>query len=276
MREGKPSFTAAIVAAARAVAPSRRDPHASDLVAGPLRGIVRAIAERPRLREVARRASLGLVDHIALRTAAIDAEVERAAGEGIAQLVLLGAGLDARAWRLAGPGVAVFEVDHPDTQRSKQERAPTIGAPTYVPVRFGEERVADALADAGHDAGAPTFWIWEGVTMYLPRAAVADTLTQVAERSAPGSRLAVTYVTGHGPTFAPGLERVVQTSFRVLGEGLDAHYRPEEFAALLSEHGFEVTSDRGSAGWSREWGGDPRWAGALLAAERLCIAETNS
>ncbi len=276
MREGKPSFTAAIVAAARAIAPGRRDPHASELVSGPLQGIVRAVADRPRLREVARRASLGLVDHIALRTAAIDAEVERALAEGIGQLVLLGAGLDARAWRLAGPEVKVFEVDHPDTQRFKQGRAPTIGAPTYVPVRFGEERVADALAEADHDPGRPTFWIWEGVTMYLPRAAVADTLAQVSERSAAGSRLAMTYVTDHGPAFAPALEKVVQASFRALGEGLDARYRPEELAALLAEHGFTVTSDRGSNEWSQEWGGDPRWAGVLLGAERLCVADKSA
>ena len=52
MREGKPSLTAAIVAAARAIAPRRRDPHAGDLIDGPLQGVVRAVAERPALREV--------------------------------------------------------------------------------------------------------------------------------------------------------------------------------------------------------------------------------
>ena len=271
MREGKPSLTAAIVAAARAIAPRRRDPHAGDLIDGPLQGVVRA-AERPALREVCRRASLGLVDHIALRTAAIDGELERAVSDGITQVVLLGAGLDSRAWRLAGPEVRVFEVDHPDTQRFKRSRAPSIGAPTYVPVRFGEERVADALEAAGHDAATRTFWIWEGVTMYLPRAAVADTLEQVAERSAGGSRLAVTYVTDHGGSIAPALERVVQTGFRALGEGLEATYRPSQFASLLDEHGFSEDSDRGSDEWSQEWGGNPRWAGVLLGGERLCVA----
>lgn len=272
MREGRPSFTAAIVAAARALSPTRRDPHASDLIDGPLQGVVRAVADRPALREVCRRASLGLVDHIALRTAAIDAEVEQAAAAGIPQLVLLGAGLDARNWRLDGPK-RVFEVDHPDTQRFKKSRAPSIGAPVYVPVRFGEERVADALGAAGHDAEAPTLWVWEGVTMYLPREAVADTLQQIAERSAPGSRLAVTYVTHHGPSFAPALERVVEPAFRVLGEQLEATYRPDELAVLMDEHGFDVASDRGSDEWSQEGGGDPRWAGVLLGGERLCAAD---
>ena len=272
MREGKPSLTAAIVAAARAIAPRRRDPHASNLIDGPLQGVVRAVAERPRLREVCRRASLGLVDHIALRTAAIDAELEAAIADGITQVVLLGAGLDARAWRSTGPEVRVFEVDHPDTQRFKRSRAPSIGAPTYVPVRFGQERVADALENAGHDADARSFWIWEGVTMYLPRAAVTDTLAQVAERSAAGSRLAVTYVTDHGPPI-PALERVVQTGFRALGEGLEATYRPHEMAALMDTQGFSVLSDRGSDEWSQDWGGDPRWAGVLLGGERLCVAE---
>ena len=269
MREGRPSFTATVVAAARGLAPTRRDPHARDLVTGPLGALIRVIADRPSLREAARWATLGLVDHIALRTAAIDAEVERAEAEGIEQMVILGAGLDARAWRLAGPEVRVFEVDHPDTQGYKRSRAPTIGAPTYVAVRFGEERLADRLAEAGHDATRPTLWIWEGVTMYLPRAAVADTAEQIAERSAPGSRLAVTYVTGHGSE--PRLEGLVQLGFRVLGEALDAHYRPEEMAELLGEQGFTVLRDGSSREWPRDWGGDPRWA-RVFASERLCVA----
>ena len=87
---------------------------------------------------------------------------------------MLGAGLDARAWRLA-LGVPFFEVDHPDTQRRKAQRAPTEGAPRYVAVDFATTRVADALEAAGHDATVPTAWVWEGVTMYLPDVAVRDT-----------------------------------------------------------------------------------------------------
>ena len=47
-----------------------------------------------------------------------------ASGIQLDQLVILGAGFDSRAWRLPHlETTIVFEVDHPDTQTVKRERA---------------------------------------------------------------------------------------------------------------------------------------------------------
>src|ERR1700733_11060515 len=124
MREGKPSFTAAAVAAARGIA--RVDPVAASLVEGPLSLLMRAGRSGRASAAVINAAALGLVDHVEMRTRAIDEALCQAVKAGVHQLVILGAGLDARAWRM--PELAethVFEVDHPSTQAYKRGRVGT-------------------------------------------------------------------------------------------------------------------------------------------------------
>ena len=88
----------------------------------------------------------GMVDHVCLRTAAIDAAVVRAVEAGCRQLVILGAGLDGRAWRLnALREVDVYEVDHPDTQAEKRRRVDGLmqaaSSVSFVPVDFARDRL---------------------------------------------------------------------------------------------------------------------------------------
>src|ERR1019366_6073661 len=169
MREGKPSFTAAAVAAARGIA--RVDPLAMALVGGPLSFVMRVGRVGKAPAAVVNLATLGLVDHIEMRTLAIDAALREATEAGVRQLVVLGAGLDARAWRMPElAGTHVFEVDHPSTQAYKRarvgERSPAAKDVTFVAVDFAKDSLLDAMQGAGHDATAPTFWLWEGVTPY--------------------------------------------------------------------------------------------------------------
>src|SRR5262249_29257435 len=128
------------------------------------------------------------------RTVAIDDAVAEHAAP---QVVILGAGLDGRAWRMeALAGAYVCEVDQPASQRDKRDRAaalPADRAPRFAPVDFGRDRLADALAAAGHDAAVPTTWVWEGVVPYLTSAEVEATTAGIAALSAPGSRLIVNY-----------------------------------------------------------------------------------
>ncbi len=81
--------------------------------------------------------------------------------------MILGAGLDAFAWRQSG-NVRVFEVDHPDTQAWKKQRAVTVGLRSppqlvWVPVDFERQRVGSALAAAGLDGTSGVFVSWLGV-----------------------------------------------------------------------------------------------------------------
>jgi methyltransferase (TIGR00027 family) len=119
--------------------------------------------------------------------------------------VVLGAGFDTRAYRLHEllSGVQVFEVDRPATQERKrrriQELTPgVIGALpsnlTYAPFDFRHEKPGDALVRSGYDAAVKTYFIWEGVTMYLPEDVIRETFTWIAGHAASGSGVVFDYV----------------------------------------------------------------------------------
>jgi methyltransferase (TIGR00027 family) len=273
MREGRPSFTAAAVAAARGIA--RVDPLAIGLVDGPLAALVRAGRTGRAPAAAINVATLGLVDHIEMRTRAIDAAVREAVEAGLRQLVVLGAGLDARAWRM--PELAethLFEVDHPSTQEYKRARVGGRAASAkdvrFVAVDFARDSLADALSRAGHDADAPTFWLWEGVTPYLPLDAIRATLAAAASRSAPGSRIAVTYGTPEGSPFGPTAMRAARLAFRVIGEALLGLLTPQAMHAELAAVGFRVVDDTSARQWGERHGGGR--LRLLVVREHLAVA----
>jgi methyltransferase (TIGR00027 family) len=182
------------------------------------------------------------------RTVAIDDAVR---GHASPQAVILGAGLDGRAWRLpelAGKGV--FEVDQPASQQDKRDRAAALTGkpPTFVPVDFRHERLEVALDAAGHRAGEPTTWVWEGVVPYLTEVEVAATVAAVAGCSAPGSRLIVNFqlparTLALGRLVARALTASTGRSSVWKNEPWRSTWTPDAMAALLAQHGFDVTAD---------------------------------
>ena len=156
-------------------------------------------------------------DLVALRTLLIDEALRAAVSRGVKQVVILGAGLDGRAYRLPElAAVRVFEVDHPATQAYKRQRAqalvPLTGDLRYVAVDFERDDLDTMLGAHGHDPSSPTFFVWEGVVLYLTDDAVKATLRTLAARAASGSDLVATYGT---PTRSSPFREVL---FRVWGE----------------------------------------------------------
>lgn len=173
------------------------------------------------------------------RTVAIDAAIRAHAHP---QLVILGAGLDARAWRMAElADVDVTEIDHPASQRDKQGRLgarPSLARThRFQSADLAVSSLGDALESAGHDADSPTTWIWEGVVPYLRRADVERTLVAVAERSARGSTLIVSYQTRSLRA------RAGRLLARHVGEPWHTLLSPGAMAHLLTDAGFGVQTD---------------------------------
>jgi methyltransferase (TIGR00027 family) len=282
VREGKASLTAAAVAFGRGlgVDGSPPDPFAPTLVPGALGAALRSVlgagsATAP-LRAAIRAMSLGMIDHVNLRTAAIDRALVDAVESGIDQLVILGAGLDARAWRMPElTEVDVLEVDHPATQAEKRAHlgtfAPESRSVAFVDVDFERQRLGERLADCDHADGRPTFWIWEGVTPYLQPGAIEATLVDVAARSHAGSVLAMTYAI---PELVPGggpLRSITRLAFRALGEPIRCAMDPADAAARLGAVGFDVVSDTDALEWAALGPGNPTLA-RPFRAERLALA----
>jgi methyltransferase (TIGR00027 family) len=106
--------------------------------------------------------------------------------------------------------------------------------------------MAASLCAAGYDARRPAFWLWEGVTMYLRPDAVAANLAALAALSAPGSRLALTYLSKDG-------ERIPRSLFlALLGEPVRSAYTPAEITDLAGKCGWAATADSGIEDWLRD------------------------
>jgi methyltransferase (TIGR00027 family) len=287
MREDSPSLTALFVAYARAVAdrePELRracqDPIAARILPRPYSTLIR-FAERSRSPERRYRelrvSSLGLVDHVALRSGMIDRGLTRALDAGTRQVVLLGAGLDARAHRLrALRDATVFEVDHPSTQELKLRKA--AGLPVlardlrYAPCDFERVSLSEALLAQGFSPQDPVVWIWEGVTMYLDERAVEGSLGLISQLSASGSQLIASYVTPKLTATAHPSAELGLWALAFLAEPIRSPFKPDDMARRLARHDFEVLDDALPADVAAEFGVEKplRWWG--MPDEHIVIA----
>lgn len=284
MRAGLPSGTSLLVSFARGlgVDDQELDPLAAELLPpwlAHLAGAPSRLGGAAGLyRNAVRATTFGLIDHMVLRTKAIDAHLASALRSGIDQLVILGAGLDARAWRLeALKGATVFEVDHPATQQYKRKRIAERTPPAdirYVAVDFEKERFSEGLQRSGFVADEPSVWIWEGVAMYLPLPAIHETLGQLTSLAAGESELAMTYrVPGVLPFGAFG-RATIPTLFAAAGEPLRATLEPSELVAALAPE-WDVVYDEDARGWQRLTGSIASPARSFLA-ERLALGKRRS
>jgi len=191
------------------------------------------------------------------RTKWIDDEATQALAS-TPQLVLLGAGFDARAYRLpAARRVTTFELDHPETARTKQaalqNKLESLAKVRFVHIDFNKEPLTGALNRAGFKNDQPACFIWEGVTNYLSPEAVDSALRQIA-RAAPGSTLLFTYVHRdvlNQPQRFFGAEKLM-TRLQSYGEPWTFGLHPEEIQTYLATRGLRLVKDLGVAEvWQR-------------------------
>jgi methyltransferase (TIGR00027 family) len=139
------------------------------------------------------------------RTRFIDEALERAVKNGATQVVILGAGFDTRAHRFGEllKHSRVIEVDAAPTQAYKKRRVQEVlrDLPTnltYCAIDFAKDDLMHGLRRVGFKRDEKTFYIWEGVCMYLPESSVRKTLQTIASHSTPGSTLVLDYANALG------------------------------------------------------------------------------
>jgi methyltransferase (TIGR00027 family) len=135
-----------------------------------------------------------------VRTRFIEDALRRAIANGATQVVVLGAGFDTHAYRYPDllQHARVFEVDRAATQELKKLRViEALGGPppnlSYVATDFRHDDLRAALMRNGCGPGQRTFFIFEGVAMYLPEETVRGTLRFVAAHR-PGSSIVFGFV----------------------------------------------------------------------------------
>jgi methyltransferase (TIGR00027 family) len=150
-------------------------------------------------------ATLGLTWMMLIRTRFIDDALVRAVQNGVTKVVILGAGFDTRAHRFREllKDCTVIEVDTAPTQEHKKRRIELVVSDVppnliYLTVDFTNDDLGAALRAAGIGPTEKTFYIWEGVIMYLTEENIRKTLQTIASLSAPGSSVVLDYFSSLG------------------------------------------------------------------------------
>ncbi|MET3133155.1 methyltransferase (TIGR00027 family) [Oxalobacteraceae bacterium GrIS 1.11] len=178
-------------------------------------------------------------------------EWARASQNGCVQYVILGAGLDTYAYRDEGRSskARIFEVDLPATQLWKRAALRTAGIDepatlTYVPVDFGRQTLAGALAASGFRADQPAFFSWLGVTLYLEPEDVLGTLRYIVS-CAKGSAVVFDYAVA--PALLSPMQRMalemVAAKTAASGEPWKSNFEPDALSATLEGLGFGMVDN---------------------------------
>lgn len=203
----------------------------------------------PNIERYADWATDGLRRFVIARHRYIDDALVRALRGRVAQVVVLGAGYDTRAYRFARQlrGRPVFEVDHPATSQRKRriveqhlDELPQTNI-TRVEVDFETQSFRDELGKAGFHSRRQTFFIWEGVAMYLTRTAVKSTLSTLAKMSTPGSAVVMDlWYLPDEPDMLSTARRFSSNLLALLGEPVTFGLHPEDAEPFLARLGFRV------------------------------------
>jgi methyltransferase (TIGR00027 family) len=259
MHQGQVSTTAQYVAFCRALGtlapqvPGFSDPVAAQLLPESWNGKLGRASARMRRTPAASpfpfwMRGMGLCNQF--RTVMLDRAI--LAALPLEQLVVLGAGLDSRSWRMPVlAATTVFELDHPATQAWKRARTGPLHQQArevhFLTADFaGPDLWPERLRGAGFRPEAATFWLCEGLAMYLTVKQTLALLARLADLSAPGSRLALTYMgrrNGQHPSgFLPSL-------LTLLGEPMRSSHEPGTLGLAAAATGWHTLSDSGLADW---------------------------
>ncbi|HZD60800.1 MAG TPA: class I SAM-dependent methyltransferase [Anaerolineae bacterium] len=175
--------------------------------------------------------------------------LEVVAKQGVQQYIILGAGMDTFAFRrpdMVGQ-LQVFEVDHPGTQAFKLSRLAELGweHPAelhFIPVDFTEESLEEALKHSSYDPQKLSFFSWLGVTMYLTRDEVFDTLRSIASIAPAGSAVIFDYydTDAFDPEKASKRAQLTQEIVRRTGEPMKTGFKPSTLATDIAALGLRL------------------------------------
>jgi methyltransferase (TIGR00027 family) len=221
-----------------------------------------------------------------VRTKHIDAVLKESIAAGLEQFVILGAGFDSRAYRFKDKlkGVRIFEVDFPGTLLCKKQRLTKLykflpDYVTYVPIDFNSQSIKDVLFESGYDPNKKTFFIWEGVSYYLPEESVDSVLEFIATNSAYDSSVVFDYVIGSfikGDYSTYGSQKLAESWEKIEEPGLSG-IEDGTTDTFLKERGFNIISDLGPEDLERIYATnkDGKQLGHIFGCMRIAYASVN-
>lgn len=258
MKEGQSSRTAEAAAALRAnhfqntIHPVFSDPYAFELTSKGWKKLLSSQLLVKLMNSAVLNRTLGLLTgQVVGRSRYAEDLLDQAVQQNTQQYVLVGAGLDSFALRESHhyPALKIFEVDHPDTQATKQAKLKKLGeipaTVEFVAINFEKESISEALARSLYERSAPAFFSWLGTTHYLNPQTTLQTLKSIAEFAANASEVVLDYSTDFQEL--TGIERIgsmgVAQFTHLLKEPLLGQFKPTDLHHAVEQIGFEVVED---------------------------------
>lgn len=141
----------------------------------------------------------GILLHYGARKKCIAGLMRSAVVNGATQVVIIGAGFDPLGVELHKdfPGTQFWEIDHPATQRHKVRAFPKIDVERlhFVAADLNTNDLdEEALIKSGFNRPQRTFWVAEGLLMYLRADIVSSLMRTLGRLSVPGSQFAFTFM----------------------------------------------------------------------------------
>ncbi len=203
--------------------------------------------------KIRERLTPGVIGGLICRTRYIDDVLNDAIREGFETIVNLGAGVDTRAFRIpVMEKIKYYELDFPELQKVKRacidKKIGKLPANvSLVPIDFNSQDIGEELKKAGYILSSKTLFIWEGVTQYIPREAVDNTLKYVAQAAA-GSRIVFTYVLKsfiNGSHIPDGLNSLYKLTLKKKEPLWFCGFAPAEMREYLSKYSLRLIEDVG-------------------------------
>ena len=188
----------------------------------------------------------GVSLHYALRKKFIREEFFKR-DKQIEQFVVIGAGFDSFCLEFHRnyPEIKFFEIDHPATSSSKQkyiQRSRLQVAKNLVFIMSDLEKtsVKEALEAAGFVRDKRTFFVCEGVMMYLTKDGIQKLVNEVADIAATGSCFAVTMMDSFKSEKMNRHELVTDKVLNAQKEAFKTALSQHQMEEIFSSAGFKI------------------------------------
>jgi len=287
----KPSSTAdgpAFLRAAENLLPQDKrlfeDPYSANILT-PINRFFVIIMRSPRIwnfvMNMGEKSSPGVIGGILCRTRYIDDVLNNAIKEGVGAVVNLGAGMDSRAFRIPGIGnIKYFELDLPEVLKAKRAYVgKKIGElpsnVSLVPIDFNSQDLGEELKKAGYALSSKTLFIWEGVTQYISKEAVDNTIKYVAQAST-GSKVVFTYVLEsfiNGSCVPDGLNSIYKRFLKKKKPLWFCGFEPADMREYLSKYSLSLIEDIGHEEFLERYVKPKGRDLAVMEIERTVLAE---
>ncbi|MDJ0511999.1 MAG: SAM-dependent methyltransferase [Methyloceanibacter sp.] len=182
---------------------------------------------------------------VRLRTRYFDDQLSIQIRNGCRQVVILGSGFDTRAIRKPAPNVRYFEIDDGailDFKKATLAQAGVEADAVFIANDYVHRGILAPLASHGFDRSLPTYFIWEGNTMYLNRASVLRVLLELRNGLC-AFAISFDYFSAAVATQTTGNRRLSSLAQRFADMGAAFTFGIDDLYALASDAGLNVADN---------------------------------